>query len=76
MEDRHISRERKRKDHPNGGGSGMKVKRGSESLSEVSSEWLLFHMEGNKIVKYSLIHTNIFIECLLCASIMIGCCLF
>lgn len=54
----------------------VKVKRGSESLSEASSEWLLFNMAGNKIVKYSLIHTKIFIECLLCASIMNGYCLF
>lgn len=53
-----------------------KVKRGSESLSEASSEWLPFNMAGNKIVKYSLIHIKIFIECLLCASIMNGGCLF
>lgn len=53
-----------------------KVKGGSESLSEACSEWLPFNMAGNKIVKYSLIHIKIFIECLLCASLMNGCCLF
>ena len=53
-----------------------KVKKGSDSLSEASSEWLLSNMAGNKTVKYSLIHTKILIECLLCASIMNGGCLF